>query len=111
MMVKPRAKRQGGRGGSELEIEQQHGRMSASEAGCRIGYSPCRRWLVVAVTRSRGQRALDLGRDRLRRPDLRHQIVVPFALDLEMRRGAELDGLDKVMRSIGVDAGLAERVE
>src|SRR2546430_11696385 len=38
-------------------------------------------------------------------------VVVPGALDLEVRGRAELDGLDEVVRHVGVDAGLAERVE
>src|SRR6266480_4921889 len=52
-----------------------------------------------------------LAGDRLRRLDLFHQVVVPGALDFEMRRGAELDRLDQIVRHVGVDAGLLEGVE
>src|SRR5437899_4730563 len=41
---------------------------------------------------------------------LAHQIVVPLAFDLEVRGGAEVGGLDQIMRDIGVDAGLQELV-
>src|SRR5215813_2725933 len=51
------------------------------------------------------------GRNLRRRPHLGHQVVVPLAaVHLEVRGGAELDGLDQVMRDVGVDAGLQELV-
>src|SRR5450759_4307049 len=50
-------------------------------------------------------------RDFRRRFYLGHQVVVPLAFDLEVRGGAEYGGLDQVVRDIGVDAGLLERVE
>jgi hypothetical protein len=49
--------------------------------------------------------------DRLRRLHLFHQVVVPLALDPEVRGGAKLDSLDEIMRDVGVDAGLTERIE
>src|SRR6516225_10501887 len=50
------------------------------------------------------------GRDFGRRLHLGHQVVVPLALDLEVGGGAEIGGLDQIMRDIGVDAGLQELV-
>ena len=41
---------------------------------------------------------------------LGHQVVVPLALDLEVRGGAKLGRLDQVVRDVGVDAGLQELV-
>src|SRR4051812_14802068 len=51
------------------------------------------------------------GRDIGRGLHLRHQIVVPLAFDLEVRGGAEVSGLDQIVRDIGVDAGLHEPVQ
>src|SRR3954470_15537567 len=51
------------------------------------------------------------GRDIGRGLHLRHQIVVPLAFDLEVRGGAEVGGLDQIVRNIGVDAGLHELVQ
>src|SRR5262245_52618512 len=51
------------------------------------------------------------GRDRSGRLHLLHQVVAPFAFDLEVGAGAEFYGLDQVMIDIGVDARLPERVE
>src|SRR6266702_4451773 len=45
-----------------------------------------------------------------RRLHLGHQVVIPLAFDLEVRGGAEVGGLDQVMRDIGVDAGLQKPV-
>src|SRR5882757_7164610 len=42
--------------------------------------------VVRVLGRRRFQRALHLGRDRLRRLDLLHQVVVPGSLDLEVGR-------------------------
>src|SRR5436190_14674067 len=59
----------------------------------------------------KGSRSVRVGRRNLgRRLHLGHQVVVPLAFHLEMGGGAELDGLDQVMRDIGVDAGLQELV-
>src|SRR6185503_10105422 len=46
-----------------------------------------------------------------RRLHLGHQIVVPLALDLEVRGGTEVCGLDQIVRDIGVDAGLHELIQ
>ena len=86
----------------ELEFEcDQHGRLDSVERRCRpkAGTSA---WLVLV---GRGRRNFR------RRLDLRHQVVVPLALDLEVCGGAEFDRLDQVVVDIGVDAGLQERVE
>src|SRR3954469_17604014 len=60
---------------------------------------------------SAGASSSSVGRDFRRRLHLSHQVVVPLAFDHEVSGGAELDGLDQVMRDVGVDAGLQERVE
>src|SRR6187401_1505954 len=57
------------------------------------------------------QRALHLGRNCFRRLHLLHQVVIPFALDLEVSGGTEFDGLDQVVVHVGIDAGLLEGVE
>src|SRR5436190_21304659 len=51
------------------------------------------------------------GQDRAGRLYLLHEVVVPFALDLEVGGSAEFDGLDQVMVDVSVDTGLPERVE
>src|ERR1700726_4783578 len=66
------------------------------------------------VTRCRGSRLLcrlDLCLDWTRGLDLRHQVVVPGPVDLEMSRRAELDGLDHVVVDVGVNAGFEKFVE
>src|SRR5262245_39232229 len=61
--------------------------------------------------RWRSGRPFRLRRHRPGRLHLAHQVVVPRALDLEMRGGAELDGLDHVVIDVAIDAGLEEFVE
>ena len=51
------------------------------------------------------------GADRLRGAHLLHQVVVPFAVDLEVGGAPEFDGLDQIVRDVGVDAGLPEGIE
>ena len=38
-------------------------------------------------------------------------VAVPLPLDLEMGSRARVDCLDRIMRDVGVDAGLQERVK
>ena len=42
---------------------------------------------------------------------LSHQVVVPYALDLEVGGGAKLEGFDHIMVDVGGHARLAELVE
>src|SRR5215470_2453050 len=42
---------------------------------------------------------------------LMHQVVVPYAFDFEMRRGAKLEGLDHVVIDVGEDARLPKLIE
>src|SRR5688572_12176363 len=49
--------------------------------------------------------------DRARSLNLRHQVVVPLAFDLEVGSGAQFDGLDEVVVDVGVDPRLQEGVE
>src|SRR4249920_352511 len=51
------------------------------------------------------------GQDRSGRLHLLHEVVVPFAFDLEVGGGAKFDGLDQIVIDVGVDAGLPERVK
>src|SRR3954469_14127859 len=60
---------------------------------------------------STGASSSSVSRDFRGGRHLGHQVVVPFAFDLEVSGGAELDRLDQVMGDVGVDAGLEERVE
>src|SRR6478609_420393 len=66
-----------------------------------------RRRIAGALLSSVGLRS----RDFRRRLHLGHQVVVPLAFDLEVGGGAELDGLDQVVRDVGVDTRLLEGVE
>src|SRR5689334_11287346 len=50
-------------------------------------------------------------RDRLRRRDLLHQVVIPLAFDLDVGGCAEFHGLNQVVCYIGVKTRLFERVE
>src|SRR6476660_9554559 len=57
-------------------------------------------------------RSIGLRRGNFRRRfHLGHQVIVPLSVDLEVGGTAELDGLDQIVRDIGVDAGLEESVE
>ena len=50
-------------------------------------------------------------RDRAGRGDLLHEIIVPLAFHLDVGAGAEFDRLDQIVVDVGVDTGLAERIE
>src|SRR5262245_2116844 len=55
--------------------------------------------------------AANVRRNGLRCLNLRHEIVVPGTINLEMGSRTEFDCLDKVVRQIGVNAGLPESVQ
>ena len=63
------------------------------------------------MLRRREDGSVRLRVDRFRGLYLFHQVVVPFAVDLEVRSGAEFDRLDKIVREVGVDGGLTESIE
>src|SRR6266487_3727548 len=70
--------------------------IASSMIGSREYAARRKRAAFASVVRVLGrfQFTRHLAGDRLRRLDLFHQVVVPGALDFEMRRGAELDRLD-----------------
>src|SRR5579883_1884429 len=72
--------------------------------GCAAAASVRTRTRRVEKTRRRAA-------DRPWRANLLHQVVVPLPPHLDMRGGAELDRFDQIVRDIGVEAWLAERVE